>query len=86
MGLDPGRRRSELCVRGAGQPGRPADWHLNPQINQAAAEGSSTGKFSDQTVAFFHARATGPLVKKIRVPTLLLQGSADTLFTLKESM
>lgn len=67
-------------------PAGPQTGSLNPQINQAFVEGASTGKFSDQTVAFFRARNTGPLVERIRVPTLLLQGSADTLFTLKESM
>ena len=67
-------------------PAGPQTGTLNPQINQALVEGAATGHFSDQTVAFFRARATGPLVERIRVPTLLLQGSADTLFTLKESM
>ena len=37
-------------------------------------------------MAFFRARATGPLVERIRVPTLLLQGSADTVFPLSEAM
>jgi len=67
-------------------PAGPQTGNLNPQINQALVEGAATGHFSDQTVAFFRARATGPLVERIRVPTLLLQGTADTLFTLKESM
>lgn len=67
-------------------PASPQTGNLDPAINQALVEGAATGHFSDQTVAFFRARATGPLVERIRVPTLLLQGTADTLFTLKESM
>ena len=67
-------------------PASPQTGSLNPQINQALVEGAATGHFSEQSVAFFRARATGPLVERIRVPTLLLQGTADTLFTLKESM
>lgn len=71
---------------GVTSPAGPQTGGLNPQVNQALIEGAATGRFSDQSVAFFRSRATGPLVEKIRVPTLLLQGSADTVFPLSEAM
>jgi len=71
---------------GVTSPAGPQTGGLNPQINQALVEGAATGRFSEKTVAFFRSRATGPLVERIRVPTLLLQGTADTVFPLSEAM
>jgi ABC-2 type transport system ATP-binding protein len=65
---------------GAGQTG-----HQDPQITQAGTEGIATGHFSDQSVEFFRSRGLPGLVNRIRVPTLLIQGTADTLFTLDEA-
>jgi len=58
----------------------------DPQITQAIAEGTSTGKFSDKTVQFFDSRGPRQLLSKVKVPTLLIEGTADTLFTLHESI
>jgi ABC-2 type transport system ATP-binding protein len=58
----------------------------DPQITQAIAEGTSTGKFSDKTVQFFDSRGPRQLLSKVKVPTLLVEGTADTLFTLHESV
>ena len=71
---------------GLTSPAGPQTGGLNPQVNQALVEGAATGRFSDQTVAFFRSRATAPLVERIRVPTLLLHGTADTVFPLSEAM
>jgi len=71
---------------GVTSPAGPQTGSLNPRINQALVEGASTGRFSDETVAFFRSRGVSPLVERIRVPTLLLQGSADTVFPLSEAM
>ena len=57
----------------------------DPQITQAGVEGVSTGKFSDRSVAFFRSRGLPGLVNRVRVPTLLIEGTADTLFTLDEA-
>lgn len=58
----------------------------DPAITRALVEGTSTGQFSPDSVEFFRSRGPGALVDRIRVPTLLLQGTVDTLFTLEESM
>jgi ABC-2 type transport system ATP-binding protein len=58
----------------------------DPQIQQALLEGVGSGKFSDRTVAFFDARGPRQFLSKVNVPTLLVEGTADTLFTLNEAM
>lgn len=65
----------------AGQTGR-----LDPHITSAFAGGATTGKLSAEDRAWFASRGPGRLVKRIRVPTLLLQGTPDTLFTPSEAI
>jgi ABC-2 type transport system ATP-binding protein len=66
----------------AGQTGR-----LDSHIASAFASGTTTGKLSAEDRAWFESRGPGDaLVKRIRVPTMLLQGTADTLFTTTEAI
>src|SRR4051794_13733545 len=66
----------------AGQSGR-----LDPHITSAFVTGTSTGKLSADDRAWFESRGPGDeLVSRIRVPTMLLQGTADTLFTTAEAI
>ena len=58
----------------------------DPQIQQALIEGVSTGTFSDSTVQFFEHRGPHQFLDKVKVPTFLVEGTADTLFTLNEAM
>ena len=44
------------------------------------------GTISDEDVQWFASRGPGSLVDKIQHPTLLIQGTADTLFTLDEAI
>src|SRR3954451_421095 len=60
--------------------------NLDPHIQSAYQEGLSTGVLSPDSVAFFASRGPGDLVSRIHVPTLLIQGTADTLFTLQEAV
>ena len=66
-------------------PNGPETGSSDPQITQAGAEGIATGRFSDKSVEFFRSRGLPGLVNRVRVPTLLIQGTADTLFTLDEA-
>ncbi len=60
---------------------------LDPHIKSANDEGLSTGILSAENAAWFTGRGPGDaLIRKIRTPTLLLQGTVDTLFTLDESV
>lgn len=63
-----------------------ATGRLDPRINSAFSSGAATGKISASDKAWFASR--GPddkLVGRIRIPTLLTQGTVDTLFTLREA-
>ena len=66
----------------AGQTGR-----LDSHITSAFGSGAATGKLSAADRAWFESRGPGDaLVSRIRVPTLLLQGTPDTLFTTTEAI
>lgn len=62
-----------------------ASGRLNPRINTTFAQGTATGKIPDSERAWFASRGPGALVDRIRVPTLITQGTIDTLFTLREA-
>ncbi len=59
---------------------------LDPHIDSAAQQGETTGHISKADEAWFRSRGPGDLVKRIKVPTLLIQGTVDTLFTLDEAI
>ncbi|HEY6319211.1 MAG TPA: CocE/NonD family hydrolase [Acidimicrobiia bacterium] len=58
---------------------------LDPHITSAYDSGNATGTVSIADQAWFASRGPGELVNKIRAPTLLVQGTVDTLFTLQEA-
>jgi ABC-2 type transport system ATP-binding protein len=59
---------------------------LDPHILSALISGATTGPFSAEDKAWFADRGPAGLVAQIRVPTLLIQGTADTLFTPSEAI
>jgi ABC-2 type transport system ATP-binding protein len=59
--------------------------HLAPTVTQADAS-ATTGTITPAEEAWFAARGPGALVGHIRIPTLLVQGTVDTLFTLQEGV
>ncbi len=59
---------------------------LDPHILSAAEAGRTTGLLSEQDRAWFATRGPEDLVADIAVPTLLLGGTVDTLFTLDETI
>ena len=63
-----------------------ANGRLDPHIDSAYQSGQSTGKISAADRDWFISRGPGDaLVRRIRIPTLLTQGTVDTLFTLQEA-
>jgi ABC-2 type transport system ATP-binding protein len=58
---------------------------LDPHITSAHGSGDATGTLSGADRAWFASRGPGDLVNKITAPTLLIQGTVDTLFTLDEA-
>ena len=67
---------------GAGQ----ATGRLDPHIASAFGSGATTGTLSAEDRAWFASRGPGRLVRRIRAPTLILQGTPDTLFTPSEAI
>jgi ABC-2 type transport system ATP-binding protein len=60
--------------------------HLNPLIGQAQVATSSGQPLTPQERHFFATRGAPNLIKDIHVPTLLVQGTVDTLFSLQEAV
>ena len=63
-----------------------ATGRLDPHIASAFGSGATTGTLSAEDRAWFVSRGPGALVKRIKVPTLILQGTPDTLFTPSEAI
>lgn len=59
---------------------------LDPHITAANQRAMEHGVLSDEDVAWFAARGPGDLVKDVRVPTMIVGGTVDTLFTLDEDV
>ena len=63
-----------------------ATGRLDPHIASAFASGAVGGSLSAEDRAWFASRGPGALVRRIKVPTLILQGTPDTLFTPSEAI
>jgi ABC-2 type transport system ATP-binding protein len=59
---------------------------LDPHITSAHQEGLETGVIDDEDVSWFESRGPGELVDAITTPTLIIGGTVDNLFTLRESI
>lgn len=60
--------------------------NVDPHITSAYESGQATGTISAADRAWFLSRGPGALVARITAPTLLIQGTVDTLFTLDEAV
>jgi ABC-2 type transport system ATP-binding protein len=64
-----------------------ANGRLDPMIDQSYETGLSGQPLTPAEVNFYETRGPGPyLVSRIKIPTLLVQGTADNLFTLQEAL
>jgi ABC-2 type transport system ATP-binding protein len=63
-----------------------ANGRLDPMIDQSYETGLSGQPLTPAEVNFYATRGPGDLVKRIKIPTLLIQGTADNLFTLQEAI
>jgi len=60
--------------------------NFEPEVCQALAEVGTLGYPSQATIAFLRSNSVASYLTDVRVPTLLGQGQADTLFNLQESV
>jgi ABC-2 type transport system ATP-binding protein len=58
----------------------------DPEIGKANSQGLESNVLSPDVVRYFRTRGPDQLVARIRAPTLLFQGTVDTLFTLQEGV
>ena len=63
-----------------------ANRDLDPHITSSYEAGKATGVISKPDAAWFASRGPGALVARITAPTLFIQGTVDTLFTLDEAV
>ena len=59
---------------------------LDPHITSSYNAGVATGVISPEDKAWFISRGPGRLINQITAPTLFIQGTVDTLFTLDEAV
>ena len=59
---------------------------LDPSITAADHEMDTTGVIDARAVSFFESRGPAQFLSGVRVPTLILQGTVDDLFTLDEGI
>jgi ABC-2 type transport system ATP-binding protein len=59
---------------------------LDPTIIRADSEMKSSGQIDAKARAFFLSRGPAQFLSKVKVPTLILQGTVDDLFTLDEGI
>jgi ABC-2 type transport system ATP-binding protein len=59
---------------------------LDPEITAADSEMNTTGAIDARAVSFFESRGPAQFLSRVKVPTLILQGTVDDLFTLDEGI
>ena len=59
---------------------------LDPEITTADNEMNTTGTIDAGAVSFFDSRGPAQFLSRVKVPTLILQGTVDDLFTLDEGI
>jgi putative CocE/NonD family hydrolase len=60
--------------------------NFDPPVCQALAEVGTQGYPSQDSIEFLHSNSVASYMPDVRVPTLIGQGQADTLFNLQESV
>ena len=60
--------------------------NLDPEITAADNEMNTTGTINGEAVSFFDSRGPAQFISRVKVPTLILQGTVDDLFTLDEGI
>jgi ABC-2 type transport system ATP-binding protein len=69
---------------GLQSPAGPQTGAFPPQIHQAFAEAAATGTVSEPIREWFDFRSTTRWSPQVETPTLIIQGSVDTLFPLED--
>ena len=79
-----GAGAASATTEGIGSPAGPQTGVYAQQIHQAQAEGTSTGSISQPIQDWFYDKSTVIRSHLITVPTMIMQGTVDTLFPLED--
>ena len=60
--------------------------HIDPEVTASYRSGVVDGVTTPAQLAWFAARGPARLLHRVRIPTLIVQGTIDTLFTLQEGV
>ena len=60
--------------------------HVDPEVITSRTAGDRTGRITPAEQQWFADRGPGSLVAHVHIPTLVVQGTVDTLFTLQEGV
>jgi ABC-2 type transport system ATP-binding protein len=71
---------------GLGSPAGPQTGNQDPLFYSTLVDGLATGHATAEEKAFFADNGPDFLLPKVRVPTLIIQGTVDTLFPLDEAV
>jgi ABC-2 type transport system ATP-binding protein len=63
-----------------------AGGHLAPELVASAQDDLPTGHISPEHIAWYESRGPGDRIDSVDVPTLFVQGTVDTLFSLDEAV
>jgi len=61
-------------------PGGTQTGSYDPMIHRAFVQGTTLGRFGPRVSAWFAAKGPDYLLRRVRVPTFIIQGTVDTLF------
>jgi ABC-2 type transport system ATP-binding protein len=80
-----------LGIEGATLPGGVQDpasapGRQDPHFYDTVVNGETTGKVPQSDLDWYASKGPGSLVNRIKIPTLFIQGTADTLFPLDEAV
>ena len=73
-------------VPGVASPAGPQTGNLDPHFYATVTDGLATGRVSDENRAYFADNGPDFLLPRIKAPTLIIQGTVDTLFPLDEAV
>ena len=60
--------------------------NLDPHITSSYASGLATGGISDEDLAWFDSRGPRQFLDRVRIPTFLIEGTVDTIYTPQEAI
>jgi ABC-2 type transport system ATP-binding protein len=75
---------ASATTEGIGSPAGPQTGQYDEHIHEAEAQGTTTQQFDKELQRWFYQKSTILRAPRVKVPTMIMQGSVDTLFPLED--